>query len=182
MTDSKSPRNLIGGPYEPPACRVGSWVTDELFGLVQVNGFSNAPMSWPTRKRERGGPRSLVLSAALAEAIRRESAVAVAHWWGISTKTVRVFRRALDVPRNTEGTLKQHATVAEPPPMTATAKGLARIASDPAIRQRIADKQRGKYVSAETRERLSESLRGVPKPPGWGERANEWMRAGKAKR
>jgi hypothetical protein len=155
---------------------------DELHGLVQVNGFSEGRLSWPTRKRPRGGARTLALTEDLVRAIRLESAVAVAYWWGISTKTVRVFRRLLDVPRNTPGTIARHAVVAEPPPAEAGAKGRMKVATSPAIRQRIADAQRGKQVSAEVREKMSEARRGVPKPEGWGQVANRWMMAGKAKR
>lgn len=155
---------------------------DELHGLVQVNGFSDGRLSWPTRKRPRGGVRTLVLTEDLVRAIRLESAVAVAHWWGISTKTVRVFRRLLDVPRNTPGTIARHGVVAVPPPGEAGARGREKVNNDPAIRRRIGMSQRGKSVSAETRKRLSDAHRGVPKPEGWGQEANRWMMEGKAKR
>lgn len=173
---------LLFGPYRPPACKEGGWLMDELYGLVQVNGFTSARFSWPTRKRPGGGPRTLALTEDLVRALRNESAVAVAYWWGISTKTVRVFRRALDVPRNTPGTLKQHAHVAVLPPPEAAAKGRAKIDADPAIRKRIGDQQRGKVMSAESRQRMSEAGRGKRKPPGWGARASAWMMEGKAKR
>jgi hypothetical protein len=68
-----------------------------------------------------------------------------------------------------------------PPPVPA-AKGRATIAADPEVRQRIGQKQRGKAVSEQTRERLSEAHRGKPKPPGWGARANAWMQQAKAER
>lgn len=181
MTEPHAPA-LIGGPYEPPACKVGSWVMDEIHGLVQVGDFSFAPLSWPTRKRSRGGPRSLVLTEDLVLAIRLESAMAVAHWWGVSKKTVRVWRRLLDVPRNTEGTRLQHAAVAELPPADAAARGRARINAEPEIRRRIGEAQRGKAVSPETRQRLSEAHRGKPKPAEWAQDAGAWMREGKKRR
>lgn len=155
---------------------------DELYGLVQVNGFTSARLSWPTRKRPTGGCRTLALTEDLVRAIRQESALAVAYWWGISTKTVSVFRRALDVPRNTPGTLHRHALVAEPPPPEAAAKGRAKIEADPAIRQRSVDKRRGRVASVEERQRMSEQRQGRPKPDGWGARASRWMMEGKAKR
>lgn len=127
---------LLGGPYTPPGCRVGDWLDDEVHGRVQVNGFTSAPISWPTRKRPNGGRRSLLITEDLADATRFESAVAVAHWWGITTKTVCVFRRELHVPRNTPGTLQQHAAVAVLSPPEAAARGRARIVTDLAIRQR----------------------------------------------
>lgn len=177
-----SPPELMGGPYKTPACREGGWVMDEVHGLVQVNGFSEGRLSWPTRKRPLGGPRALALTEELVRAIRLESAVAVSYWWGISTNTVRKFRRLLHVPRNTPGTIARHGVVAEPPPPEAGAKGRKKVATELAIRQRIADTQRGKHVSAEVRQKLSAAHKGVPKPEGWGQEANRWMMEGKAKR
>lgn len=172
---------LLFGPYRPPSCREGGFVMDELYGLVQVNGFTTARLSWPTRKRPSGGPRTLALTEDLVRAIRQESALAVAYWWGISTKTVRLFRRALDVPRNTPGTRQRHALVAELPPPEAAAKGRARINTDPEVRARITAKQRGRVATPEERQRMSEAHRGKPKPVGWGVRANRWMMEAKAK-
>lgn len=173
---------LLFGPYLPPVHRKGSWITDEIHGLVQVNGWTNGPLSWPTRKRPGGGPRAVAVTADLARAIRSESAVAIAYWIGISTKTVRGLRRELDVPRNTPGTLARHAAVAELPPAEAVAKGRARVATDPEIRQRISEKQRGKIVTDEARMKMSIARRGKPKTEGWGHRANAWMMEGKRKK
>ena len=53
-------------------------------------------------------------------------------------------------------------------PPAAAAKGRARIAADPDVRQRIGQRHPGKAVSDRTRQRLSEAHRGKPKPPGWG--------------
>jgi hypothetical protein len=38
------------------------------------------------------------------EAVRRESNIAVAHWWGVTGQTVTLWRKALDVAPTTEGT------------------------------------------------------------------------------
>ena len=173
---------LLFGPYVPPRHRKGSWITDEIHGLVQVNGWTDGPLSWPTRKRPNGGPRSIAVTADLVRAIRHESEVAVAHWFGVSTKKVRELRRELNVSRNTIGTLRRHAVVAEPPPPAAGAKGRARIAENPANRQRLGDSVRGKRMSAEAREKMSIERRGKPKPPGWGERAGAWMREGRERK
>lgn len=110
---------LLFGPYLPPRHHKGSWITDEIHGLVQVNGWTNGPLSWPTRKWPSGGPRSIAVTKDLVRAIRQESEVAVAHWFGVSTKKIRELRRELGVSRNTIGTLHQHAAVAEPPPPAA---------------------------------------------------------------
>ena len=58
--------DLIAGPYHPPACRKGDWLVDELDGLTEVGGWTDAPISWPRRKK--GGRPSLILTAELARA------------------------------------------------------------------------------------------------------------------
>jgi hypothetical protein len=47
---------------------------------------------------------SLVVYAGLAKAVRRESGVAVCHWWGTSWYYVNKWRRALGVASSNEGT------------------------------------------------------------------------------
>lgn len=173
---------LLFGPYLPPRHRKGSWITDEIHGLVQVNGWTEGPLSWPTRKRPGGGPRSIAVTADLVRALRAESVVAVAHWFGVSTKKVTELRRALDVPRNTPGTLLQHAAVAVLPPPEAAAKGRAIVNANPAYRRRIGDMSRGKIATAEERQKMSEARKGKPKPAGWGARAAVWMREGRERK
>lgn len=171
---------LFFGPYLPPRHRrIGDWITDELHGEVQVNGWTDAPLSWPTRKRPGGGPRSIAVTADLVRAIQSESVVAVAHWFGISTKRVTELRRALHVARNTAGTLRQHAAVAELPPAEAAAKGRARIQADPALRMKGVEAWRGHTHSTESREKMSLAQRGRSKPKGWGAQANAWMLEGR---
>jgi hypothetical protein len=55
---------------------------------------------------------TLILYGDLARAVRRESAVAVAHAWGVTAQTVTKWRRALGVPRATEGTSRLHRAYA----------------------------------------------------------------------
>jgi hypothetical protein len=176
------PPPLHFGPYVSPPCRKGDWITDEIHGLVQVNGWTDGPLGWPTRKRPGGGPRAIATTADLVRAIRSESAVAVAYWFGVSTKKVGELRRELDVPRNTDGTRLAHAAVAELPPPEAAARGRAKVASDPTIRARISAKQRGKVISDEARQKMSVAGKGRPKPPGWGERAAQWMQEGRRRK
>lgn len=101
------------GPYVAPACRKGSWIVDEIHGLVQVNGWTDGPLGWPTRKRPNGGPRAIAVTADLVRAIATESEVAVAYWFGISTKRVRELRRVLDVG---SATLPAHVGNTQPSP------------------------------------------------------------------
>src|SRR4051812_49132675 len=93
--------------YATPRLRAGDMARCARRGDVRVVGLSDAPIPWPVGQTlPRGRARSLVLSDGLADAVRRESAVAVAHWWGVSTQTVGAWRKALEVPQYNEGTTR----------------------------------------------------------------------------
>jgi hypothetical protein len=70
---------LLHGPYLPPRCRVGGWLTCAVRGRVRVVSFSDAPIPWPQILGKRGRP-FLNLCGDLARAVRLEAEVAVAHW------------------------------------------------------------------------------------------------------
>jgi hypothetical protein len=86
MRDADRSR-LLFGPYRTPRCRVGQRVRCLARGAVTVHALTDAPIPWPVGKR--GRALSLVLCGDLARAVRRESVVAVAHWWCPSGKRVR---------------------------------------------------------------------------------------------
>jgi hypothetical protein len=65
-----------------------------------------AKIPWPAGRR-RKGPRRVVVYGDLARAVRRESAQALAYWWGVGKSTVGKWRKALGVPDNNEGTLTE---------------------------------------------------------------------------
>jgi hypothetical protein len=98
---------LIGGPYTTPKCRVGQKLTCEYRDRdVRVAGLSDAPIPWPTSRKS--GNRSLIVCYDLAQAVRVESVLAVAHHWGVGDVTVWSWRKALGVARDTEGTRRLH--------------------------------------------------------------------------
>ncbi|MGP0064553.1 MAG: hypothetical protein ACLQGP_13270 [Isosphaeraceae bacterium] len=91
---------LLYGPYRPPQYRVGDKLPCEYVGReVKVTGISEGRIQWPRARR----PRSLILCGELIRAVRVESVIAVSHHWGVSTKTVWKWRRALGVPSMTLG-------------------------------------------------------------------------------
>lgn len=172
---------LLFGPYHPPACRVGDWLSDEVLGLVEVSGWTDGPICWPKRKRP--GLPTIIFTDELVRAIRSESARAVAGAWGFTPSTVSNWRRALDVERITQGTRQLLRTNYDPEQgAAASAKGRATIAADPAIRGAIAEKKRGVKHGDEARRKISAGQKGRPKAEGWGAKANAWMLQGKAKR
>jgi hypothetical protein len=74
----------------------------EIHGTVKVGGFHDGPIPWPWIKKS--GRHTLILCGALVKAVKRESEIGVAHHFGVSKGTVKLWRRALGVARVTEGT------------------------------------------------------------------------------
>jgi hypothetical protein len=165
------PPELIAGPYAAPAVRVGDWVDDEISGLVEVGGWTDAPISWPRRKKT--GRAALILTAELARAVRVESVEAVRYWWGVGATKVWQWRRALGVDRATQGTRKLLQERTGVPP-EAAARGRAKAASLES-RAKMAETKRGMPAPPTVRAGLLRAAKSQ-KPPGWGARANQWMR------
>lgn len=161
---------LLGAPYLPPACKTGDWIDDEIDGLLEVGGWTAAPLSWPRRKKS--GRPALILTAELARAVRTESGEAICHWWGVRPTKVWMWRKALGVDRITDGTrrLLQERTGV---PAEAAARGRASAAS-PEVIARMAESKRGKPAPATTREALLRAAK-RRKPAGWGAMANAKM-------
>lgn len=96
---------LLHGPYAPPRCRVGRKLFCEIRGWVAVAGMSGGGIPWPMcRVGRHGRARAFILCRDLAKAVRHESNQAVCCWFGVTPQTVKVWRKALDVPPNNEGT------------------------------------------------------------------------------
>lgn len=165
---------LIDGPYNPPRCRVGDWLDDEVDGRLEVGGWTDAPIPWPRRKKT--GRASLILCGDLVRAVRTESAEAICYYWGVGPTKVWMWRKALGVDRVTDGTRKllQERTGV---PEEAAARGRERAAT-PESRAKQAEAMRGKPMPETTRAALRKAASG-PKPEGWGKQANAWMLAGK---
>src|SRR5262249_51225881 len=107
--DSRSPlkarmtrATLLFGPYKPPALRVGDHAMC-LFRDAEgvVYDWSMAPIPWPLcyHAGTRAAGKGILVEEELERAIRNESALAVAHWWGVSTSTAVKWRAALGVKR-----------------------------------------------------------------------------------
>lgn len=164
---------LVAGPYVPPPCRPGDWINDELLGLVEVAGFTAAPLSWPRRKH-RGLP-VLIVTPELVRAVRTESRQVLALWLGVSGDRIWRWRREFDVGRATPGTSQLLAKQGFSAERQAE---LRELANAPEARERAAAKRRGKPAHPRTREALQRG-REQPKPEGLGARANAWMNAAK---
>ncbi len=102
MPDTK----LLFGPYRPPRCRVGGNLRCVVRGPAVVRGMSDTPIQWPFTHRNSVDRRpSLIVCGDMVDAIRKESASAVAHHFGVTAQTVTKWRKALGVDRQTPGTV-----------------------------------------------------------------------------
>jgi hypothetical protein len=151
---------LLFGPYQAPRCRVGRVVRCRVRGEVRIVGLSDAPIPWPVCKA--GKWLVPVVYRGLAKAVRRESAQAVAHWWGIHRQTVWAWRKALGVGATTEGTSRLLSDYTrEPWAVRARRKGIAK-AGDPQRRAKMAAAKRGKPRPVHVVEAVVRAPKGKP--------------------
>jgi hypothetical protein len=92
---------LLHGPYRPPRCRVDGFLTCRIRGRLKVARISDARIQWPCAVN---GQPFLIVTAAMARAIRRESATAICYWFGVTPQTVTKWRKSLAVPMTNAGT------------------------------------------------------------------------------
>src|SRR5262245_66336696 len=100
MTDRERV-TLLFGPYTPPKLkrgdRAGCLVRD---CTVVITSISAGRIPWPRcRALDSRGGSGLLVEEELARAVRSESAAALKFWWGVSTKAVWHWRKALGVGR-----------------------------------------------------------------------------------
>ena len=91
---------LLRGPYRAPALRRGDRA-ECLYrdGAVVITSWADARIPWPRCRAldTTGGGSGLLVDAELARAIRNESAAAIMHHWGVSTRAVWNWRKAFGV-------------------------------------------------------------------------------------
>jgi hypothetical protein len=106
-----TPPTLLHGPYRAPALRRGDRATCLYRDAeVVVTSWTGAQITWPRCRLVGGqGGSGLLVDEELARAVRRESSLAIQHWWGVSQRTVWCWRQALGVERFNEGSRRLHA-------------------------------------------------------------------------
>ncbi len=156
---------LHHGPYAPPSCRVGDKLPCEYRGReVVVGGITEAPIQWPYRKGV--GRPSCIVCGDLIRAVQAESEIAVAHHWGVSPATVKNWRRALEVPRTTEGT-RRLAVAYTPEKLTDDVRAMGRQAmGTPEVREKIRAAKVGRplHPNMVAAQRVAVSK---PRPESW---------------
>lgn len=120
---------LFFGPYRSFPCAVGQRIWDMRFGeYLTVGHIHQCPIGkWPAAVQRRG---TLILCGDLIKAVRKETSLAVQHWWDIPERLVSQLRKALFVPRINHGarlaSAKENAPVEADP-----AEALADLFSTP---------------------------------------------------
>jgi len=133
---------LLFGPYRTPRFRYGATVECLCRGPVTIVGITDSKIPWPVGRTKRA--KSLVVYRGLADAIRRESNQAVAHWWGVTAQTVTKWRKILGVDVTNTGTSRLRADHAREEPIAAGRRKAWAKARDPERRRKIAEARRGK--------------------------------------
>lgn len=165
--------NLLAGPYHVPEVRLGDYLDDEIYGRVEVGGWSNGRIPWPRRKKT--GKHSLILCGDLVRAVRTESALAVEYWFGVGATTIAKWRIALGVTAQNNTGTKSLYQFYKPLKLTEdrAEKGRKNARAPKAI-AKMAESKRGKPAHPATKEALLKAAK-KPKSIKWGIRANAKM-------
>jgi hypothetical protein len=85
------------GPYRPPNVTVGMTLHDEYLGDVRVEGFTNAPISWPATDYRKGRREALlpIFCGDLVRAVCEEDELTVAYYWNVTRYMVERWKQAL---------------------------------------------------------------------------------------
>lgn len=97
------------GPFATPRFRYGQRVRCAVRGEVIIVGLSASRIPWPLGRIDGNSNRALIVYRGLAKAVRKEAAVAVCHWWGVTAQTISRWRGVMGVDQDTDGSRKLRA-------------------------------------------------------------------------
>lgn len=92
--------------YRAPSCRIGSVLTCERWGEVEVVAMGGGAVPWPMCRPRRLGKLSPVLCGDLVTAVREESVEELVRLFGFRFSTATRLRQAMGIGRFTPGTLR----------------------------------------------------------------------------
>ena len=163
---------LLYGPYRSPKVHRGSRLFCEIRGTVIVGGFRFAgEIPWPYVK-QRGCPP--ILCGDLVKAIRCESKLAVMRYFGLSKEIVRRFRRALNVPAQTDGTRQLQGRVATNRKDDRLSRA-RRNSKKPAALAKLAAKLKGRVIPSHIIQAVREAAQ-RPRSLSWKKKMAEYWR------
>src|SRR5688572_24952575 len=136
---------LVGGPYRMPRCRIGGRLKCKLRGKVRVARITDAPIPWPQAYSTGNcGKLFLVVAGDLVRAVKRESAQALAHHFGVGITTVWTWRKALGIRQTNPGTRRLRQLWAEEIFDEETQQRSREATRLPETRAKVAASKRGK--------------------------------------
>ena len=95
------------GCYKTPKFAIGEMIPCLFRDCeVRVVGLSDSRIQWPLGQRPGRGAKTLIIFGDLEKAIRMESLRAICYWFGVTSQTVTLWRKALGVPHYNPGTMK----------------------------------------------------------------------------
>jgi hypothetical protein len=147
------------GPYRAPRHKRGAIVEDIIRGPVRIVGMTDARIPWPLGQV--GRAKSLLFSKALAKAVRKESHLAVRHWWGVGADRVWKWRKAVGVPRTNDGTHRLKLRYGKEPFFKRAQRKAVSKARDPERRAKIAAAKLGKPRPPEVVAKMAAGKRGT---------------------
>jgi hypothetical protein len=157
---------LLYGPYLPPKCRIGDKLLCEYRDReVTVRGVTGGRIQWPCARGP--GPQGPIVCGSLIQAVRTESEIAVAYHWGVSTTTVKKWRRALEVAAVNNGTMSLY--VAYGYERLATPENKAKT-KEAAARPEVREKHRTSHVGRPAHPKTAAALLEAasrPKTEAW---------------
>lgn len=153
---------LVDGPYAPPLLAIGGWLKCELRGELQVGGYTDALIPWPTAT---GHAKQRIVCGDLVRALKTESRLAVSFHFGMSAALVSEYRHRLGIERYTAGSMRlfwRNINLAR------TDEARAKLSRH--------HEGRGDTMTPEAREKLREIQR-RPKSEQWKQKMGErWKR------
>src|ERR1700728_2049420 len=140
------------GPYRAPRFKYGAVVEDALRGKVKIVGLTAGRIPWPIGQT--GRSKAPVLFKGLAKAVRKESGVAVCHWWGVSRWRINGWRKALGAKTVNEGTHRLKCQYGKEPFFKRAQREAWKKSRDPERCEKIAASRRGKKMPPKVKRAL----------------------------
>jgi len=132
---------------------------------VVVTGYTDGPIPWPVGRRRGCTARGPVVYGGLVAALRRESNLAICHWWDVTPGAVSKWRRAVGVGFKTPGMSRLRREYAKEDWFVA-ARALGQAKSwDPERRRKLSEALKCRRPPRHIIEAARKGRTGKPHPP-----------------